>query len=104
MKYMATALETHITYNYHSLEWVWAEAALNTKLLSDSMGYLYQFERRMITLFLRNLLRKNSLTNSLVLPRLKLICMTSMGTETYTYIFEQLNKITRKTKVIKNKN
>jgi hypothetical protein len=41
--------------------------------------YLYQFERRMITPFLRNLLRKNSLTNSLVLPRLKLICMTSMG-------------------------
>jgi hypothetical protein len=26
---MATTLETHITYNYHSLEWVWAETALN---------------------------------------------------------------------------
>jgi hypothetical protein len=64
-----TTLETHITYNYHSLEWVWAEAALNTKLLSDSMGYLYWFEKRMMTPFLTNLLRKNSLTNSLVLPR-----------------------------------
>jgi hypothetical protein len=86
LKYMATTPETHITYNYHSLEWVWAEAALNTKLLSDSMGYLYRFERRMITPFLRDLSRRNSLTNSLVHLRLKLIC-----------------KITRKTKLIKLK-
>jgi Cdc6-like AAA superfamily ATPase len=78
-----------------------AETALKRKLLSDSLCYLYRFERRMITFFLRNLLRKNSLMNSLVLPRLKLTCMTSMETETYTYIFEQLNKITRKTKLIK---
>jgi hypothetical protein len=58
LKNMATTLEQHITYNYHSLDWVLAEAALNTKLLCDSMGYLYQFESRMITPFLRNLLKK----------------------------------------------
>jgi hypothetical protein len=43
--------------------------ALNTKLLSDSMGYLYRFKRRMITPFFKKFVKKRLSKSSKIRSR-----------------------------------